>query len=810
MKFTQSWLQEHLDTTADAATVEDTLTRVGLEVEGVQDTAKALAGFTIAAVLSAEQHPNADRLRVCMVDTGSGEPVQVVCGAPNARAGMKSVFSPPGTFIPGKNLTLAVGTIRGVESRGMLCSGAELGLSDDHDGILDLPADAPVGAPYAAWAGLADPVIDIAVTANRPDCLGVQGVARDLAAAGLGTLVDRPVDPVAGTFPCPVAVTLDFGTTPSLCPAFALRLVRGVKNGPSPAWLQTRLRAIGLRPINALVDITNFLTFDRNRPLHVFDAAKVSGDLTVRRAVAGEEVLALDRRSYRLDPSMCVIADAAGVESLAGIMGGEATGCTEATTDVLIESALWEPLNIAQTGRKLGIHSDARHRFERGVDPAFMLPGLDLATRMVVELCGGEASAVVVAGAVPRATGTISFPVSEVERLSGVAATPQEAVAILTRLGFAVGGVGATISVAPPSWRPDIGGKADLVEEVVRIRGLDAIPAVPLPRPPGVPRPVLTPLQARTRRARRALAARGLVEAVTWSFLAKADAEAFGGGGADLVIANPISADLAVMRPSLLPGLLAASRRNADRGIAEQALFEVGQVYAGDRPEDQRTAAAGLRRGAAVPGGARHWSDTRFAAGKAPPVSAYDVKADALALLDALGAPVDRLQIVAGGPAWAHPGRSGTIQLGPQTVIGWFGEFHPRTLAALDASGPLAGFEIILEAIPLPKAKPTRTKPPLAVSGFQAVTRDFAFVVDRAVEASRILRAAAAADRKLVAGAAVFDVFEGAAIGEGLKSVAIEVTIQPLDRTLTDADIDAVSARIVAEVGRATGATLRS
>ncbi|HWJ75057.1 MAG TPA: phenylalanine--tRNA ligase subunit beta [Kaistia sp.] len=805
MKFTLSWLKEHLATDASLEAIGEALTRVGLEVEEIEDKAKALGAFTIVSVVSAEPHPNADRLRVCMVDIGSGALVQVVCGAPNARAGIKSVFSPPGTYIPGKDITLSIGTIRGVESHGMLCSAAELELSEDHDGIIELPEDAPVGVPYATWAGLGDPVIDIAITPNRSDCLGVHGVARDLAAAGLGALQDDAVLPVPGKGPCPVAVRFDFGDQPALSPAFGLRLIRGVRNGPSPDWMQAKLRAIGLRPINALVDITNFLTYDRNRPLHVFDAAKVAGDLVVRRARAGESIVALDGKTYALDETMCVIADDNGVESIAGIMGGEASGCSADTVDVLVESALWEPLAIAQAGRKLGINSDARYRFERGVDPAFMLPGLELATQLIVEICGGVPSEVVIAGTVPEPRLVLAFPVSEVKRLAGIDPSVDEIRAVLTALGFGVSGDAPSLTVSVPSWRPDIDGKADLVEEVIRILGIDRVPSTPLPKSDDVTRPVLTLIQTRTRRAKRALAARGLVEAVTWSFVAKSVATAFGGGSPELTLANPISSDMSDMRPSLLPGLILAAQRNADRGSSDVALFEVGQIFKGTRPDDQKIAATGVRRGTATVGGAgRHWQ------GAAKAVSVYDAKADALAVLEALGAQVDKFQIVPGAPSWFHPGRSGTIQLGPQTVIGWFGEFHPSTLEALDVSGPLAGFELILDQLPTPRARPTRTKPPLEAQPFQPVKRDFAFVVDRAVEAARILKAALAADKALIAGATLFDVFEGAAIGADKKSVAIEVTLRPTDHTLTDQEIEAVSTRVVAQVSKATGAVLRT
>jgi phenylalanyl-tRNA synthetase beta chain len=804
MKFTLAWLKEHLETDAPLEAIVDKLTMIGLEVENVADRSKLLAPFTIARVISAEQHPNADRLRVCMVDAGSGGPVQVVCGAPNARSGMKGVFVPPGAFIPGKSMTLGVGKIRGVESRGMLVSEFELQISDDHEGIIELPDDAPVGANYARWAGLDDPLIEINLTTNRADCTGVSGIARDLAAAKVGALRDRTVEPIAGRFPCPVNVTLDFGATPSLCPAFALRLVRGVKNGPSPEWLQRRLAAIGLRPINALVDITNFITYDRGRPLHVFDAAKVRGNLAVRRAREGETLVALDGKRYALDETMCVIADEAGVESLAGIMGGEATGCSQATTDVLIESALWDPLNIAQTGRKLGIQSDARYRFERGVDPAFMLPGLELATRMVLDLCGGEPSQIVVAGKPEAPERVIDFPLTELPRLVGIEVSLPEVRRVLGALGFAVAGDGESLRVAVPSWRGDVEGKADLVEELVRILGVDRVPATPFDRGEAPRKPVLTAIQVRTRKARRALAARGMVEAVSWSFIARPQAELFGGGQPELALANPIASDLSDMRPSLLPGLVAAAQKNADRGFADVALFEVGQVFCGDRPQDQLTAAGGVRRALAkATGVGRHWS------APAAEVDAFDVKADALAVLAAAGAPAQALQVVPGGPAWFHPGRAGTLQIGPQNVLGHFGELHPRALDALDAEGPLVAFEVILDKIPEPKAKATRAKPVLELSPFQPVERDFAFVVDRAVKAADILRATQSVDRKLIANVTVFDVYEGKGIEPGKKSVAIAVTLQPREKTMTDEEIEAIAGRIVAEVGKRTGGILR-
>jgi phenylalanyl-tRNA synthetase beta chain len=805
MKFTLSWLKDHLDTGASLDEIVETLTRIGLEVEDVRDKAKALAPYRTAYVISAEQHPNADRLRVCMVDDGSGAPIQVVCGAPNARTGMKSVFAPPGTYIPGKNITLGVGTIRGVESKGMLCSAFELELSNDHEGIIDLPADTPIGVPYAQWARLDDAVIEINLTPNRADCTSVAGIARDLAAAGLGKLITQEPRPLRGEGPCPVPVTLDLEDADRhLAPAFALRLVRGVRNGPSPDWMQRRLTAIGLRPINLLVDITNYITFDRGRPLHVFDAAKVKGGLVVRRGRRGESLLALDGRSYALDEEMVVIADDAGVESLAGIMGGEASGCDETTVDVLVESALWDPLTIARTGRRLGISTDARYRFERGVDPDFCMRGLDLATQMIVELGGGTACQMLLAGEIPDTGRIIDFPWTETRRLTGLDLPTAEAKAILQQLGFHVAGIGDRVKVSPPSWRGDIEGKADLVEEIVRIAGLDRVRSTPLPRlKPEVSRPVLTPIQKRTRQAKRALATRGLVEAITWSFIGHEEAQLFGGGAPALRLANPIASDLSDMRPSLLPGLIRAAQRNVDRAIGDVALFEVGQVFASDAPEGQTIRAGGVRRGlAAFAGRGRHWQ------GSGAP-DAFDVKGDAMALLAALGVPTGGMQIVPGGPSWFHPGRSATLQFGPKGIVGAFGEVHPKVLQALDARGPIFAFEITLDVLPMPKARPTRRKPKLVLSDFQPVTRDFAFVVGSDVAAGDVVKAVNAAERNLVSNVEVFDLYEGPGVGEGRKSVAVAVTLQPTERTLTDAEIDAIGQKIVAEVGKRTGGMLR-
>jgi phenylalanyl-tRNA synthetase beta chain len=801
MKFTLSWLKDHLDTDASLEQIVERLTSIGLEVESVDDKA-ALKPFVIAKVLTASRHPDADKLQVLTVDTGTGMPVQVVCGAPNARAGLVGAFAAPGAYVPGIDVTLSVGKIRGVESHGMMCSERELELSDEHNGIIDLPADAPVGTSFAAYAKLDDPMIEINLTPNRPDATSVHGIARDLAASGLGTLKNGAIAPIAGEGDCPVKVTI---AAPELCPGFALRLVRGVKNGPSPKWMQQRLIAIGLRPINALVDITNYVTFDRGRPLHVFDAKKVAGNLVVRRGREGDKVLALDGREYALTPEMCVIADDNGVESIAGVMGGEHSGCDENTSDVLIESALWDPITTARTGRALGIITDARYRFERGVDPEFMVPGVELATKLVLELCGGQPTKTDVVGYAGHKAKVVSLPLSEIKRLTGIDVPKAESLDILTRLGFGPKGDGDVVDVIVPSWRPDVDGKADLVEEVMRIHGVDNIAPQPLGAHDAVNGKILTTLQIRTRSARRALAVRGMMEAVTWSFIPAKHAELFGGGQPNLKLSNPIASDMSDMRPSLLPGLIAAAQRNADRGLSDVALFEVSGTYESDMADGQRRVASGVRRGTAkLEGSGRNWS------GNSGNVGVFDAKADAIAALEACGAPVDRLQIETGAPEWYHPGRSGVIKLGPKVVLGTFGEFHPKTLEGLDVSGPLCGFEVFVDAVPEPKAKPTKTKPRLDLSAFQAVKRDFAFVVDKAVEAGTLTRAALAADKKLITAVSVFDIFEGASLGEGKKSIAIEVSIQPQEKTLTDQDFEALAGRIVDNVKKQTGGALRS
>jgi phenylalanyl-tRNA synthetase beta chain len=801
MKFTQAWLKEHLDTTAKVDEIADTLTRVGLEVEALFDPATALKPFRVAEVVKCEKHPNADKLSVCEVDTGK-EKLQVVCGAPNARAGLKGVFAPVGAYVPGIDLTLTKAKIRGVESNGMLLSEHELELSEEHTGIIELDPKAKVGSPAAAALGLDDAVIEVAITPNRPDCLGVRGIARDLAAAGLGKLKKDAAKPVKGAFPNPIPIKLEFDKeSADACPVFAGRLVRGVENGPSPDWLQRRLKAIGLRPINALVDITNYISYDCGRPLHVYDADKLTGAIRARLGKSGERFLALDGKSYEVDGDMCVIADDRAVLGLGGVIGGEDTGVTEATTNVFIESAYFDPKRTARTGRKLGVQSDARYRFERGVDPDFVVPGLELATELVLRLCGGTPSKLSVAGKPPKANRPFKFEPGLVKRLSGLELGVGEIKRLLASLGVALDGRGKQLKATPPSWRPDITGPADLVEEVVRLTGVDQVPATPMSRETGVAKPVLTETQKRQRLTRRVLAARGLVEAVTWSFIPPEEAKLFGGGQAELTLSNPISTELAQMRPSLLPGLITAAQRNRDRGFAAGALFELGQAYRGARPEDQFIAASGVRFGrSALSGSGRHWS------GEAPAVDAFAVKADAVAALAALGIEQANFSVTREAPAWFHPGRSGALKLGPKTLLGVFGEFHPDLLATLRIDSPIAGFELYLDEVPASRKGASKA---LEASHLQPVRRDFAFLVDDEIAAGDVVRAASSADRALISEVGAFDVFTGQGVPEGKKSLAIEVTLQPKEKTLTDAEIEAVAEKIVTAVKKATGGELR-
>jgi len=812
MKFTLSWLKDHLETEASADEISTRLCAIGLEVESIKDPADRLGAFTIARVLEAKPHPNADRLQVLQVQTAPGKPpMEVVCGAPNARAGMLGVFAPIGTYVPGLGVTLVEKPVRGVTSNGMMCSAAELELSDDGEGIIDVDEAMAgrVGETYISALGLDDIVFDVGLTPNRPDCTGVRGIARDLAAAGIGTLKPaKSPKSVEGKDDAPLDIRLEFDeATARACPVFAGRVVTGVTNGPSPEWMQNRLTAIGLRPINALVDVTNYISFDLGRPLHVYDLDKLTGDVRARMGKAGESFVGLDEKTYEVDETMCVIADDSGPLGLGGIMGGEASGCTKTTTNVLIESAWFDPVRTAITGRKTQITSDARYRFERGVDPASVLPGLDLATEMIIAACGGKPGKSRVAGAVPDHSRTLAFDPAHVKKLAGLDASARQVKTILTALGFKVDGKGSALEVGVPTWRPDIDGPADLVEEVVRILGIDAMPSTPLPRARGVAAAQLTPTQRRARRARRTLAGRGLTEAITWSFITQNEAVLFGGGGDDLQVANPISSEMSVMRPGLLPGLLAAVQRNRNRGSGPVALFELGQAYRGSGEADQYLSASGVRAGIALLAG--HGRDWRNSGADAANV--HDVKADAVAVLASLGVDAAKAQITRDAPEWYHPGRSGTLRLGPKRVLAHFGEFNPRTLKALDVDAPAAGFEVFIDQLPPEKKKKSSAKPPYVGSDLMPVRRDFAFVVDCEVDAGAIIKAAGAAEKNLISAVDVFDVFEGGKLAEqGKKSVGVEVTLQPTDATLTDKDIDEVATRIVASVKTATGAEVRS
>ncbi|MGA2951377.1 MAG: phenylalanine--tRNA ligase subunit beta [Caulobacteraceae bacterium] len=789
MKFTLSWLKDHLETEASLSDIVEAMTMAGLEVESVEDPAAKLAAFSVAKVVEAVQHPNADRLRVCQVDTIDGRK-EIVCGAPNARAGLTTIYAPIGTHIPGTGITLEPRPVRGVVSNGMLCSAAELETAEESDGILEIDGAFEVGAPAIAALGL-ESVIDFEVTPNRPDWLGVRGIARDLAAAGVGRLKPDPILPTLGGYPCPVEIRL---TAPAVCPAFAGRLIRGLKNGPSPEWLQARLRAVGLRPINALVDVTNLISLDRARPLHVYDAALITGGfIEARWGRSGESVAALDGKTYQVSAEMCVIADGSGAIGLGGVMGGESTGCSEATTEVFVESAWFDPIVTAQTGRATGIASDAQYRFARGVDPASLVPGIEQATTLILELCGGEPSDVVLAGQAPAARAAVAFDPAYVEKLSGIALPEARIWQILAALGFER----RDGLVQPPTWRPDIDGKADLVEEVARIAGFDALPITPLPEAPRAVGGALTTRQARIRTARRAMAAAGYQESVSFSFTARATAALFGGGQDALMVENPIAAELDCMRPSILPGLVEAVGRNVRRGFPDVALFEIGPVFAGDEPQDQRTAIAAVL----APRPGKRWDGAK-------PEDVFSLKTDLLAVLEQLGAPA--LQVAQSEPpAWWRPGRFARLTLGKNTVA-VFGELHPRVVRELGAEAPIYAFEAFVEAIPEGRRKAAKTRPAAKLSPLMPLSRDFAFVLPRSTPAGELTRAVAGADRTLIAGVRVFDVYEGTSIAQDEKSVAIEVTLQPVERTLTDQDIEAVSAKILAAAAKAVGARLRS
>jgi len=796
MKFTLSWLKEHLATDASIDAIVETMTMTGLEVESVENAGEKLGAFTVARIISAAKHPNADKLQVCQVETALGN-LEIVCGAPNARAGLVTAFAPIGTTIPGSGITLEARPVRGVVSNGMLCSGAELELDTDADGILELDPELKVGTPLAEALGLNDPVIDIEVTPNRPDWLGVAGIARDLAAAGIGKQTTKPVLPVPGRYPSPQKVATEDAHA---CPMFAGRFIRGVKNGPSPAWLQQKLRAIGQKPISTLVDITNLITHDRARPLHVYDASKLSGIVRARIGREGESFKALNGNVYNVTPAMCVIADDERVLGLGGVIGGEYSGVSETTTDILVECAYFDTTITHQTGRALTLTTDAQYRFARGVDSGFIIPGLELATRMILDLCGGEPSEIMVAGDLPAPPKPIFFDPDRVRQLAGIDVKPTRVRAVLKDLGFETSAEGQgskRIIVEPPTWRRDVDGPADLVEEVARIEGFDKLPTNAPPRAEGFRPPPASVGESRTRIARRAAASLGYNEAITWSFCARAQAQAFGGGADEMLVANPIASDLDCMRPTALPQLLIAAQRNADRGFDDARLFEAGPAYANTSDTGQQRTVAAVWR-ARPP---RHWR-----AHHQPDI--FDVKRDVLTVLEALAAPVASLQTSSDAPAHWRPGRTGALKLGPK-VVAYYGEIHPRALKAINVEAPALAFEIFIDALPPPRAKGGRAKPPLEKLDLQPLTRDFAFVVDDATPAADLIRAAFGADKQLIADVMLFDVYRGERMSAGKKSLAIEVTLQPREKTLTDADIEAASAKIVSAVMKATGGTLR-
>ncbi|MDB4219713.1 phenylalanine--tRNA ligase subunit beta [Emcibacteraceae bacterium] len=796
MKFTLSWLKTYLDTDVDLFTISETLTAIGLEVEEVIDPTEGLKPFVIAKIEKTEQHPNADKLRVCTVNNGN-EIIQVVCGAPNAKAGLIGAFAPSGCTIPTNGLKLKPSNIRGVDSNGMMCSERELGLGDDHDGIIELPSDAPIGASFADYANLNDPTIEIAITPNHQDALGVYGIARDLAAAGIGTLIKPDISKISGNFKSPITINIE---DKNACPVFAGRYIRGVKNGPSPEWMQRRLISLGMKPISALVDITNFMTHDYGRPLHVFDVDNIAGNLKVRLSKSGEKLLALDEKEYVFDDQVCVISDNKAINSIGGVMGGAGSGTYDETKNVFLECAWFDPIRTAMTGRKLGIESDARYRFERGVDPSTVLDGIEIATRLILDMCGGQPSEVEVSGKVPVISKTIIMRPERVKELGGINISKAEVIDILKRLGFKVTDNDKTLEVTSPSWRCDIDREPDLVEEVLRIYGYNKIVGEPLPASSRDIVAGLSPMQKRIRMAKRRAAVCGLREVITWSFISSSQAMLFADPKPELILDNPVSSDLNAMRPNLLPNLITAAGRNSDRGIKSVALFEAGNQFYSDKIDGQNFVIAGIRRGQK---NERHWQKN------SEDINVYDAKADAISILNAIGVKADNAQVVAEAPAWYHPGRSGVIRLGPKNIMAYFGEIHPNILKKLDVKGPLVGFEIMLGNIPLPRSKVGNSRGPLKSSDFQSVERDFAFVVSKDLAAEQLVKVISSVDKKLIDSVNVFDVYEGAGIDDGKKSIAVNVRLQPFNKTMTDDEIEEFRQDVISIVIKKTGGTLR-
>lgn len=791
MKFTLSWLKEHLTTEASLDEIVERLNTSGLVVDSVQHLGERLKGFKVVHVLDAKPHPDADRLKVLLIDTGQ-EKLQVVCGGANARQGMKGVLASPGLTIPSNGMIMKIAAVRGVESHGMMCSEQELELAETSEGIIELPEDAPVGIDFAVYAGLDDPILDVEVTPNRGDCLGVRGIARDLAATTLGTLTELNISPVQGTYQSPIMVDL----TPSqACSYFTGRFIRGLTNCESPDWLQKKLKAIGIRPISALVDITNFICFDRGRPMHVFDADKIRGNLIVRTARSGETLLALNGKSYALDSDMTIVADTQGPLAVGGIIGGMESGAHLETQNIFLECALFDPISIALTGRKAGIITDSRYRLERGVDPAIIDECLEQATQLILEICGGEPSDVVRAGQLPENTQTILFDFYRIASLGGLNLPETESRAILEKLGCQV----SENKICPPSWRKDLEGSAHLVEEVLRIKGYDTIPAVELPKANDDEQlsdnSILAAAQKRRWIARRALASRGFYEALTWSFLSEKQAKLFNGGDSALKIENPISTDLSDMRPSLLPNLLSAIARNLSRGVKNPTLFEVGHQY---QKETQTLVVAAIRAGET---NSKHWAQPPR------PVDFFDIKADVLALLASLGIEASTPQLTAEAPSWYHPSRSASLKLGLKVTLATFGELHPSLLKEFDLQTPLVAFECYIDSIPLPK-KDFRKKP-LLLSPYQVVERDFAFILEESVSADKILSSIRKVDPHLIKEIRIFDVYQGPGVPEGKKSMGLSIRLEPQEATLTETQISDLSDKIIS-AAQQIGAQLRT
>ena len=795
MKFSYSWLTEHLKTNAHFEEIEKKLTSIGLEVEDIQDTGKAYQDFIVGQVLEEKKHPNADKLKLCKVDIGK-EKVDVVCGAPNVEKGMKVVYAPVGSTIPVNQMKIKAAKIRGVESYGMMCSEYELGISNEHDGIIRLEEKETIGRSFSEIYGLNDIVIEIGITPNRQDCLGVKGIARDLASAGMGELLERKISREKGSFKSPIKIEIQDN---KICSAFAGRYFRNVKNTESPEWLKNKLKSIGLRPISALVDITNFVMYDENRPLHVYDADKINGKIIVRAANDGESFQALDEKDYHLKNGMCVIADEKKVLGLGGIMGGESTGCSTETKNVLLESALFDEINTAKTGRNLSILSDARYRFERGIDPNSTLKGIDLATQLILEICGGECSEVELAGNIKENKNEVSTSSSYISRRLGFEVSDKELISILSSLGIETSQTGDVIKCLIPSWRQDIHGEADISEEVIRIKGYENIPTSNIRLKSKINKNILNYAQKKLMKARHFIASIEYDELVTFSFTDSKNCEVFGDIN-KLKIVNPISEELDILRPNLLPNLLQAIKKNKNRNFDSFSIFEIGSQYRSTSPEDQLNVACGIKSGIKTE---KSWKNmqTEF--------DIYDVKQDLTSLIDYLMPGNKKISVSNDCPSWYHPGRSGSIKINNSVIAGYFGELHPSVANQFKIKNKTNIFELYLDELPNTEKK-TTNKPVLNLSDFQIVTRDFAFVIDKKVKSEEVVTSAFKVDKELIRNVEIFDLFEDDSLGKDKKSIAIKVTLQSNEKTLAENDISEISSKIIESVEKSTSGTVRS